>query len=64
MEQFRKVRHEARVPINVFQLVEIPEICVQELMIPFQQRRIGRWMRFVVCRQRPSGKVAEKQGKP
>jgi hypothetical protein len=59
MEQFRKVRHEARASIGLLQLIEIAEISVQELMIPFQQRCLCRWMRFAVFKQRPSGDDVE-----
>ena len=36
IEDHAVVSNDARVPIHLFQLVEIPEIAVQQLMVPFQ----------------------------
>ena len=41
IEDHAVVGHDACVPIHLFQLVEIPEIAVQQLMVPFQQRSYG-----------------------
>jgi hypothetical protein len=63
IEDHAVVGHDARVPIHLFQLVEIREIAVQQLMGPFQQRRFCQRMRLAVFKQRSSGDDVENVGK-
>jgi hypothetical protein len=59
IEDHAIVGHDARVPIHLFQLFEIPEIAVQQLMVPFQQRSFCQRMRLAVFKQRSSGDDVE-----
>ena len=53
------VGYDTCIAIDLFQFVEISEIAVQELVVPFQQGRFCQWMCFAVIKEGFSGDDVE-----